>query len=252
MQAAQPVIFFGHGSPMNALQENKCTEQWREIVAGLPRPKAILAISAHWETEGGTFVTSNAKPKTIHDFGGFPKALFDMQYPAPGSADLVNRVIQLLPGCKPSAEWGLDHGTWSVLVKTHPQADIPVVQLSMDVNLTFQQHYDLAKRLAPLRDENILIIGSGNILHNLYGITQSEAPLTLEFLNTMRKALQTSDHKTIINAPNLRGWKESSPSDEHFLPLIYCIALQRQTDKVSFYNNDYTGSFTMLCVKYSS
>src|SRR5215469_9942529 len=165
-----PAVFFGHGSPMIALETNGTSRAWEAIAAATPRPRAILAISAHWETRG-TEVTAMARPRTIHDFGaGFPKALFDMQYPAPGDPALAQRVAELLAPTTVYADrdrWGFDHGTWSVLVKAYPQADIPVVQLSLDFQLTPAERLEIGRKLAPLRDEGVLIMGSGNIVHNL-------------------------------------------------------------------------------------
>ena len=168
MRDRTPIIFFGHGSPMNTLGRNQYTEAWRALGAGVPLPKAILAISAHWLTRG-TAVTAMERPKTIHDFGGFPQALYDVQYPARGDPALAARVSDLLAPVEVRLDdsWGLDHGTWSVLVHAFPDAGIPIVQLSMDGTKPAQYHYELGKCLAPLREEGVLIVGSGNVVHNL-------------------------------------------------------------------------------------
>jgi len=163
-----PLLFVGHGSPMNAIEENEFTEGWRTIAGTFPKPDAILCISAHWETKG-IFVTAMEQPKTIHDFGGFPSQLYEVQYPAPGDPGLANETAKLLTQTKTGLDqvWGLDHGCWSVMKHLYPAADIPVVQLSLDYQKTPQQHYDLAKELAPLREKGILVLGSGNMVHNL-------------------------------------------------------------------------------------
>lgn len=248
---AQPAIFFGHGSPAMVLEEtNSHIKGWRSAVVNLPQPKAILCISAHWETEGTTYVTSNEFPKTIHDFGGFPRQMYEMKYPARSSPELIKRIRELAPEVQPSTEWGYDHGTWCVLKKTHPNADIPVVQMSLNVNLSFKQHYELARKLAPLRDEGYLIVASGNILHNLYGVRQGDAHHTKSFLDHIKKGILENKHENLVNAESHPGWKFASPSDEHYLPLLYIVALQRPADKLSLFNDDYTVSFTMLGVKY--
>lgn len=237
-----PVVFYGHGSPMNALG-GPHIPAWRALGADLPRPNAILMVSAHWETDGGTAVTAMTRPKTIHDFGGFPQALFDMQYPAPGSPALAERVRALIPEVAADRSWGLDHGTWSMLVHTYPEADIPVVQLSLDRRLTPRQHYDLARRLNPLRDEGVLIAGSGDIVHNLRTMRRdgSNEPYdwALRFDAAVKGALATGDHERLIalaDPDGLGGEDARLAADEHFLPILYVAAQQRPGEAVRFFN----------------
>ena len=163
-----PVLFLGHGSPMNAIEENEFVQGWREIGKTLPKPNAVLCVSAHWETKG-TFVTAMEKPKTIHDFGGFPKELYEIQYPAPGSPDLAKETKSIIKKTEIELDdkWGIDHGAWSVIKHLYPDADVPVIELSLDYSQSPQYHYELAKELAPLRNKGVLIIGSGNMVHNL-------------------------------------------------------------------------------------
>jgi 4,5-DOPA dioxygenase extradiol len=232
-----PAIFFGHGSPMNALQDNRYTDAWRTLAAAMARPKAILAISAHWNTHG-TAVTAMAAPQTIHDFGGFPKALFDLQYPAPGSPALAARVRELLAPTEVQMDhaWGLDHGTWSVLIKAFPQADIPVIQLSIDVSLSNAAHFELGRRLAALRDESILIIGTGDVVHNL-ALMRSNAAVydwAVRFNDKVRDCLVRNDAEQLIN---YQQWGQdaalSVPTPEHFLPLLYVIGTRQDDDTTS-------------------
>src|ERR1035438_8516246 len=200
-----PAIFFGHGNPMNAVSDNIYTAGWRKIGEQTPRPKAILSISAHWFVPG-TAVTISTSPKTIHDFGGFPRELYQVQYPAPGDPDLAARVQQLL---KPlpvrfDERWGLDHGTWSVLAHVYPRADVPVVQLSIDETQPPSFHYEIGKRLAPLRDEGILIVGSGNIVHNLHAYawgrhTQEPYDWAISFEKRVRELLLSGEHNPLVN-----------------------------------------------------
>ncbi len=223
-----PALFLGHGSPMNAIESNRHADIWARIGHNTPRPKAILAISAHWYTRG-VGVTAMERPKTIHDFGGFPQELFDMQYPAPGSPALAARVRGLLAPLPVAMDqdWGLDHGTWSVLVHVYPQADIPVVQLSIDGTQPAQFHYDLGKRLAPLRDEGILIFGSGNVVHNL-GVMRRNGmtpyPWAERFNTFARTALTARDDQALVDYV-LQGAdaQQSIPTPEHYLPLLYVL-----------------------------
>jgi len=250
-----PVIFFGHGSPMNTLTSNQYTEAWRRLGSGAPEPKAILAISAHWFTRG-TAVTAMERPKTIHDFSGFPQALFEVQYPAPGDPALAARVRELLMPVEVRLEqnWGLDHGTWSVLVHAYPDADIPVVQLSMDGTKPASFHYDLAKRLAPLRDEDVLIIGSGNVVHNLMLMRRSDGAPAFDwaqrFNEMVRTALASGDHRALVEFERAgEDARLSVPTPEHYLPLLYIAALQAEGETMRFAVDGYeAGSLGMLSV----
>jgi 4,5-DOPA dioxygenase extradiol len=239
MSKAIPAVFFGHGSPMNALERNRYSEAWRKIGESLPKPRAVLAVSAHWYTRG-TLVTADEHPKTVHDFYGFPKALFDMQYPAPGDPKLAERVGAMLAPVqvRPDRTWGLDHGTWSVLVHVYPGADIPVLQLSIDATQPAQFHYDLGRKLAPLRDEGVLVAGFGNIVHNLQAMrrTPDAAPFdwAARFEDAVRNALLGRDHEALV------GWERlgedarlSVPTPEHYLPLLYVAGAQRENEKAS-------------------
>jgi 4,5-DOPA dioxygenase extradiol len=250
-----PALFLGHGSPMNAIETSRYSEAWKQLGATLPKPKAILMVSAHWYTRG-TAVTAMQKPRTIHDFGGFPQALFDVQYPAPGSPALAARVTELLAPLQVPAdqEWGLDHGTWGVLVHVYPDADVPVVQLSIDGTRPPQYHYDLAKRLAPLRDEGILIAGSGNVVHNLRTMRRDGQNTPYDWASSFEKAVlehaQRGEHQALID---YEGYGEAArlsvPTPEHYLPLLYVLAQQQEGDKVSFPTAGIDlGSISMLSV----
>jgi len=235
-----PVLFIGHGSPMNTLEDNRCTRVWRELGRSLPRPRAILAISAHWYVNA-TAVTAMALPKTIHDFGGFPQALFDYQYPAPGDPELAARVQSLLSPLKVAADqdWGLDHGTWSVLAHLFPQADIPVVQLSIDATQTNQFHYQLGNMLAALRDEGVLIFGSGNLVHNLRTIRWTNNappyPWATRIERDLKKKLTQHDHQALVDYTSLDpDILLAVPTPEHYLPLLHVIGAQRPGDEVRF------------------
>ncbi|MHB8462457.1 MAG: 4,5-DOPA-extradiol-dioxygenase [Vulcanimicrobiaceae bacterium] len=235
-----PVCFLGHGNPMNALAENVYTQAWRRVAAELPdRPRAVLCIIAHWY-EPMLAVTAMSMPRTIHDFGGFPRELYAMTYPAPGSPDWAQRVADLL---SPShvvldTTWGLDHGTWAVLCHVFPDATIPIVQLSLDARLPFDEHYELAARLQPLRDEGIFIVGSGNIVHNLeaarWGTNDASAyPWAAEFDAFVRDALLDRKHDRLTHLSGEAAML-SVPTPEHYLPLLTCAALARDTDRISF------------------
>ena len=241
-----PVVFFGHGSPMGALETNETTRSWAAIAASIPKPRAILAISAHWETRV-TAVTAMERPRTIHDFGAsFPKTLFDLEYPAPGDQALARRVAELLaptPVVLDDRQWGLDHGTWSVLVKAYPDADVPVVQLGLDINLTPAQRFDIGRRLAPLRDEGVLVMGTGNIVHNLSLMDWGNrdcAPFdwSARFLGEMREAIVKDEPQRVIDFASLGDdAARAAPTPEHFWPLLYVLGARRPADKVRLVND---------------
>lgn len=236
-----PVVFAAHGTPMNAITDNRFRALWQQWGQALPRPKAILAISAHFYTRG-THVTAMERPPTIHDFYGFPQELFDVEYPAPGHPTLARRVADLLaptPVALDLEGWGLDHGTWSVLMHMFPNADIPVVQLSMDGTQPPEVHYELAKRLRPLRDEGVLIFANGNVVHNLQMLARQEnapaAPWCARFEAAVTDMLAKGDHKGLIHYEALgEDARLSVPTVEHYLPLLYAIAQQDASEPVSF------------------
>jgi 4,5-DOPA dioxygenase extradiol len=250
-----PVLFLGHGSPMNAIQETEFSKGWRTMGQTLPRPNAILCVSAHWETKG-TYVTAMEKPKTIHDFGGFPQELFEVQYPAPGSPSLAaetkNTITKTEIGL--DQQWGLDHGCWSVVKHLYPKADIPVIQLSLDYTKGPQYHYELAKELASLRRKGILIIGSGNMVHNL-GIIDWQHQDTgydwaIEANATFKQHILNGNHSAMINYSALgKPIQLSVPTPEHYLPLLYILGLKDENDKVAFFNDKTVmGSISMTSV----
>ncbi|CCQ89497.1 putative enzyme [Nitrospina gracilis 3/211] len=238
--AKMPALFLGHGNPMNVLEKNPFALSWELLGRSLARPKAILSISAHWETYG-TYATAMDKPRTIHDFGNFPQALFDIDYPAPGSPELVQRIQSLVTATEvlPDHNWGLDHGTWSVLCWMFPKADIPVVQFSLNRNLSPRQHYEIGRELKPLRSEGVLILGSGNIVHNLDFFDPNPCtppyPWASSFDDSIKGFLLKDDHESILNFSHLgETARLSVPTPEHFLPLIYIIALQDESERVTF------------------
>jgi 4,5-DOPA dioxygenase extradiol len=257
MENLMPAIFFGHGNPMNPLAQNSYTKGWAAIGDGIPSPKAILSISAHWYVPE-TSVTAMASPKTIHDFGGFPKELYQVSYPAPGSPELASRVQNLLEPIYVNLdnEWGLDHGTWAVLCHVFPNADIPIVQLSINETQPATYHYNIGKLLAPLRDEGVLVIGSGNIVHNLHTYAWGSHLVepydwAARFEEQAREFLLAGDDRKIINFEELGiDAKKSIPTPDHFLPLLYVIALRQEDEKISFPVEGMDGgSVSMLTVK---
>jgi 4,5-DOPA dioxygenase extradiol len=252
-----PAVFFGHGNPMNALGQNAWTQGWSAIGAALARPKAILSVSAHWYMPA-VAVTAMARPRTIHDFGGFPPELYRVQYPAPGSPELAARVAQLLAPTPVAQDgsWGLDHGTWSVLVHAYPKADIPVVQLSIDETKAASWHFDTARKLAPLRAEGVLIVGSGNLVHNLHTYSWGNAARepydwALRFEALARNALSAADFAPLVGYETLgRDAMLSAPTPDHYLPLLYVLAQHRPGDAVSFPVEGFDGgSISMLAVQ---
>jgi len=252
-----PALFVGHGNPMNAIEETSFAAAWREAAAAIPRPRAILCISAHWETEG-TFVTAMERPKTIHDFYGFPDDLYRVQYPAPGSPELAERIRGLVTSTAVRPDdgysWGLDHGAWSVLRRMYPEADIPVVQLSLDRTQHPRFHYDLGAELAWLRAEGVLIVGSGNIVHNLR-LLQWDAsepyPWAAGFDKLAAKLILAGDHDRLVAYPALgEQARLSIPTNEHYLPLLYTLALRQPGEPVSFFAEGVTlGSISMRSVR---
>jgi 4,5-DOPA dioxygenase extradiol len=235
-----PEFFLGHGSPMNVIEENRFADSWEQLGKGIPRPRAIVSISAHWETTG-TRVTVMENPRTVHDFGKFPQALFDVQYPAKGDPALAARIQSIIKKSEVilDYQWGLDHGTWGVLTKMYPDASVPVVQLSLDKGLTPQEHYEIAKELKPLRDEGILILGSGNIVHNLSQLSfdpmLKPAEWAVEFDERIKRFLLERNHRDIIDFESLGEFARlSAPTPEHLLPLMYIIALQDKEETVTF------------------
>jgi len=254
-----PVLFVGHGSPMNAIEENEFVFKWRELGDSIPWPKAILCISAHWETRG-TFITAMPRPSTIHDFGGFPKELYNVQYPAPGSPELAfevkHEVLSTSVGL--DEKWGLDHGAWSVIKNIYPGANVPVVELSMDYNLTPQNHYELAKELVLFRRNGVLIIGSGNIVHNLRMISWEHAnepeygfDWALLANDKFKKLILDNNFKDLINYQKLgREVQMAVPTPDHFIPLLYTLALKEEKESIEFFNDKpVMGSLSMTSLR---
>ncbi len=243
---------------MNAIEENEFVNGFRTIAKDIPRPQAILCVSAHWETRG-TFVTATANPSTIHDFGGFPQALFDVQYPAPGSPELARQTKQIISKTQVHLDdkWGLDHGAWSVIRHLYPDADTPVIQLSLDYGQPAQYHYELAKELAALRKKGVLIIGSGNMVHNLGMVSWQHLDKVfaydwaLEASEKMKDFILNDRHRELISFNSHgRAYSMAIPSPEHYLPLLYTMALKEKGDKVSLFNDKpVAGALTMTSVK---
>lgn len=249
----QPVLFVGHGSPMNALEDNAFRREWQRLGQALPRPRAILVISAHWESHG-VAVTASAQPRTIHDFGGFPPELHAAQYPAPGDPALALRVAELLAPepVTQDTRWGLDHGAWSVLLPMFPDAGIPVVQLSLARGHDGPWHYNLARRLAPLRDEGVLILASGDMVHNLallrWPLDQPE-PWAERVQQQFNQWIEAGDHLPLQHVDRLgHEVRLAIPTPEHYLPLLYALALQTDDDELSLFNDSVLGSLSMTSV----
>ena len=248
--AKMPVLFVGHGNPLNAVEDNAFSRSWKAIAGRLPRPQAILVVSAHWETEG-TRITAMADPSTIHDFYGFPQVLYEKNYPAPGDPHLARRIKAGItdPPIQLDSDWGLDHGAWSVLCRMFPAADIPVVQLSLDAALPPDAHYRLGRQLAPLRRQGVLVVGSGNMVHNLGVMTWRDEAFdwALAADEAMKSLIAAGDHPALIAYPKT-GMHASLaiPTREHYLPLLYILAMQEGTDSLSFFCEAVTlGSISM-------
>ena len=254
-----PVLFLGHGSPMNAIEENEFVRGFRQVGTSIPKPSAIICISAHWETKG-TYVTAMDHPKTIHDFGGFPKELFEVEYPAPGDPVLARETKELVKKTQVGLDekWGLDHGAWSVIKHLYPKADVPIIQMSIDYTQPAQYHYDLARELSSLRKKGVLIIGSGNMVHNLGMLAWDRLQdseygydWALEASTKMKQYILNGDFKPLLNFRNQgRAFDLAIPTPEHYLPLIYALGLKGEKEKISLFNDKaLAGSLTMTSLK---
>ncbi len=254
-----PILFIGHGNPMNAIEENEFSKTWQELGKTLPKPTAILCISAHWETKG-TFVTAMPKPPTIHDFGGFPQSLFDVQYAAPGDPALAEETQKHIVGTEVGLDytWGLDHGCWSVLKHLYPEADVPVMEFSIDYTKGPEYHYNLAKELAFLRKKGVLIIGSGNMVHNLRLVAWDKMNVpnfgfdwAIEAHEQMKKYISENNHKELINYKTLgKAFDLAIPTPEHYIPLLYMLGLKKESENIHFFNDKLLmGSLNMTSVK---
>jgi 4,5-DOPA dioxygenase extradiol len=252
-----PTLFVGHGNPMNALQANDYTKAWASLTAALPRPRAILSVSAHWYVPGGR-ATDGERPRTIHDFGGFPRELYEVQYPAPGDPELARRVQRMLAPLPIELDesWGLDHGTWSVLCHVYPEADIPVVQLSIDETQPPAFHYEIGRKLAALRGEGVLVVGSGNLVHNLHAYAWGRHvpepyDWAIRFESEAKRLLLAGDHQPLVDYESLgRDALLSIPTPDHYLPLLYVIGARQRDDAVTFPVEGIDGgSVSMLTVR---
>lgn len=254
-----PALFIGHGSPMNVLEDNVYTRAWRSLGDSLPKPKAIVAISAHWYTRGSA-VTAMKNPRTIHDFGGFPQALFDTRYPAPGSPELAKQLQDLLQPANVLADthkWGLDHGIWSVLIKIYPSVDIPVVQLSIDGTLSPESHYQIGKKLAVLREQGVMIVASGNVVHNLRMVNQEEHAQPYSWASSFEQEVidnlgwkgEAKNHP-LVHFMQREGAAMSNPTPEHYLPLLYLLGTWDGIEPISLPTRGIVmGSLSMLSVQ---
>ena len=253
-----PVLFLGHGSPMNAIEDNMFVASFRELGRSLPKPQLILCVSAHWETKG-TWVTAMSSPETIHDFGGFPRPLYEVQYPAPGSPEWAKKTKEMITKTVVGLDynWGLDHGAWSVIKHLYPQADVPVIQMSIDYTQSAQHHYDLAKEIRELRRKGVLIVGSGNMVHNLsmvdfrrLGGDPYGYDWAIEANELMKSYMLDEDHQSLIQYRKQGpAFELAIPTPEHYLPLIYTMGLKEKTDSISFFNDEPVGgSLTMTSV----
>ncbi len=254
-----PVLFIGHGSPMNGIEDNEFSKRWTELAKEIPTPKAVLVISAHWFTNG-TSITAMDFPKTIHDFGGFPEALYQVEYPAPGNPSLAKETASMIhtTHVELDHDWGLDHGTWTIIRHMYPHADIPVLQLSIDYTKGPSFHYELAKELYQLRKKGVLIIGSGNMVHNLRMVAwdKLDGPAygydwALQMNQTFKDLILHHDHQPLIHYNQLGSEAMLAvPTPEHYLPLLYTLGLQGKEESVTFFNDKPVGgSLTMTSVK---
>lgn len=250
-----PVLFVGHGSPMNAVEDNEFSREWAKVGKCLPTPKAILCISAHWETTG-TRITAMPEPATLYDFQGFPKELYEKRYPAPGDPELARSIKKSISDVAIHLDfgWGLDHGTWSVLSRMFPQADIPVLQLSLDFDQGSLYHYELGQKLKYLRNQDVLILGSGNMVHNLRALVWKDTAFDWaeEFDSRLTEAIQSGDHQTLISYERMGDQAHLAiPTNEHFLPLLYVLALREPSDTVHFFCDRVTlGSISMRSIQF--
>ncbi len=251
-----PVIFVGHGSPENAVEDNEYTRNWKILAAGIQRPKAILCVSAHWVDEGATFVTGQREPRTIHDFYGFPEELYRMQYNAPGSpahAGAISKAVKTAHVRLDSA-WGLDHGAWSVLANMYPLADIPVLQLSLDYDLPPEKHFAIGKELAAMREKGVLIIGSGNLVHNLRKAAFGAEPYgwALAFDSFVKDGMRRSDTDALVNFAENRDSAMAHPTSEHYLPLLYALGAAGEEEPQFFNEGIFASSIAMRCAVYGA
>lgn len=253
-----PVLFLGHGSPMNAIEENEFVSEFRKLGKELVKPNAILCISAHWETKG-TFVTAMQNPPTIHDFGGFPQALFDVKYPAQGSPELAQKTKNIITKTEVRLDdsWGLDHGAWSVIKHLYPNADIPIIQMSIDYSQPAKYHYELAKEINILRQKGVLIIGSGNIVHNLRMVDWKKLneeyafDWATEANEKMKRHILSGDHQKLIDFKSQgKAFDLAIPTPEHYLPLLYTLSLKEENEKITLFNDKAVGgSLSMTSLK---
>lgn len=257
-----PVLFIGHGSPMNGIEDNAFSQAWRKIAAGIPRPQAIICVSAHWLTRG-THVTATPHPETIHDFGGFPPELFAAQYPAPGDPDLASETKRLITKTEVGLdqEWGMDHGTWTILMHMYPDAKIPVLQLSIDYYQSPRYHYELAQELNALRDKGVLILGSGNVVHNLgmVDFRRMNDPKgfgfdwAIEFDAMVKKAIETGDHAALIDYTRIgKAAQLAVPTPDHYYPLLYAAGIAGSKAEPTIFNDvPMGGSLTMTSIQWA-
>ncbi len=249
-----PALFLGHGSPMTTITDVPERRAFEALGQSLPRPRAILVVSAHWQSQGKTLLTAQEHPPTIHDFGGFPDELFQVQYPAPGSAELVERIAQLLgeEAISRDTSWGYDHGTWGVVGPMYPEADIPLIAMSVNRSLAPEAHFEIGAKLAPLRDEGVLFIASGNIIHNLRmwrSTIGTQPDWAVDFRDRINAAVLANDHEALIKfAPEDQGAALAINSAEHYLPLLYTVGARLPGDEVRFFNDTVDGSISMTSV----